>query len=675
MGLFCCVIACFFLQGKALFDQAKHLVDEFADYEAARAKLFEAADKYKYPPALNEYGEYLYYGRGGPTDEAEAVKYFQGAADLDDPTGLYNLANMYFCKRGGLHDEEKAKELFLKSAEKGHAMGKSHYDTIVEQQEMRKHDIEAVQGVIAAAEGGDAEAKFKLAQYYLHGATGIDQNNQKALEYLRPAADAGHVPAMLYLGQCYDYAYLDLQEDDVTALDWYRRAAEKGDETASHKIGEFYENGYGGLQVNIEAAKENYRKGGEMGQVAIDRIETCARNRAELQRLKEAAEAGDVEAQYKLGQAYNYGQLGLAMDERKAAELFRPAADAGHAMSQCWLGMLYLVKDWLEPDHDLSLDLAKKYLQLAADQGDTEAASYIRKYFSGRSTGDNEGYFAVVSGVRRADGKVVVEFEATGDGSDGAVKVPRCAAAPLLHETRPAPLRGERADQRDRRAAAGTRIAHLRLPPWRLRKPREGHRAGRALRPHPGRRQPAGRLARVPPARGAEGGPGPRRVPVRPRHLLLLSHPPGPARVTPQSGPSESPGSRSLLESEFQRAGGPRVGVSGSRRTARLHASPAASCRRRRLRSRPAHPLHPDTRRSLDAAIDPIRRSKRPWGQSPGCWTLLLERLPPPPPSPLSLSPPLSPRATPAVAAQSSVTPTPTPTECYSVIEPERPNQ
>ncbi len=47
----------FFQQGQDLFDQAKHLVDETSDYEAGRAKLFENIDKYKYPPALNEYDD------------------------------------------------------------------------------------------------------------------------------------------------------------------------------------------------------------------------------------------------------------------------------------------------------------------------------------------------------------------------------------------------------------------------------------------------------------------------------------------------------------------------------------------------------------------------------------------------------------------------------------------
>jgi TPR repeat protein len=352
------------------------------------------------------------------------VKYFQLAADQDDAAGLFMLAYMYYCNRGGLSDIEKAKELFLKSAEKGYPNGQYYYDMIVEQQERTKHDIEVVQGVIAAAEGDDAEAKYKLAQYYQYGTTGIEQNNQKALEYLRLAADAGHVPALLYLAQSYDYAYFDLPEDDAAALEWYRRAAEQGDESAFYKIGQFYENGYGGLEVNIDAAKENYSKGSYMGQWSIDRIETPARNRAEIQRLNEAVEAGDAEAQCQLGRAYAYGQLGLTMDEPKGVELYRAAAGAGNAMGQFYLGQYYYSgRDWLEPDHDLSLELAKKYLQLAADQGNTDAASYMSRNFSGKSL-YVDSYFAQVSGASRSDGKVVVEFEATGDGTYGVLQVP-----------------------------------------------------------------------------------------------------------------------------------------------------------------------------------------------------------------------------------------------------------
>jgi hypothetical protein len=70
-------------------DQAKHIVDESYDYEAARAKLKEAAEKYKYAPALNEYDQYLYYGRGGLEDEPGAVKCYQLAADMIESLGFF----------------------------------------------------------------------------------------------------------------------------------------------------------------------------------------------------------------------------------------------------------------------------------------------------------------------------------------------------------------------------------------------------------------------------------------------------------------------------------------------------------------------------------------------------------------------------------------------------------
>ena len=570
-----------FLQGKALFDQAKHIVEESSDYEAARAKLQEAAEKFNYGPALSEYADYLYYGRGGPCDEPGSLRFYQLAAEQEDATGLYSLGYMYHYARGGVsQDLEKAKELYSKSAEKGYPSGQSYYDSVVSALEYRKHELEVVQGVIAAAEGGDIEAMYKLALYYQYGTTGLEQNNQKGLDNLRRAADGGHVPAMVELGNSYNYAQFDLQEDDGIALDWYRRAADQGDESANYKIGEFYENGCGGLEANIETAKEWYRKAGSYGQWSIDSIEAPEKNRAELKRLTEAAEAGDPDAQCQLGRVYDYSQLGVTKDEPKAVELYRTAADAGHAQAQLYLGTCYFSgRDWLQPDRDESLEAAKKYLTLSADQGNTDASYYVARYFSSKSV-YSDGLFALIKGVARSkegDG-VVVDFEASGDGSYPlqAIRrvIPLCcvdACCPVhraQNAARPSPLFSLNAltthgtghlstlpiaylpmraspvqsvqslIQPSPLPAAGPRLPHLCLPARRLRQRGGGLRAGRALRPHPGRRRPPGRLARVRAAGGAGGGPGPRALGVRVQ--ALHAHRPGPARVNGPGPPLPS---------------------------------------------------------------------------------------------------------------------------------------
>ena len=479
-----------------MYDDAKSL-ERAGDSEASRLKLLQAAEK-NYAQAQFEYGEILFIGRNVQADHAEAAKYYQLAADQDNADALYRLAFFYLYGYGEtVVDEEKSKSLFLKSYEKGNSSAKQYYDEAVEKEERRKHDAEEVQKALAGAAEGDVEAMYNLCQYYFLGAPGLEADSQKGEEYMRRSAEGGHVPAMVMMGNGYHGGYYNMENNDVTALEWYRRAADQGGEAARAafaKIAQFYENGSGGLEVSIELAKDFYRKSGPYGDWNLDRLEAPEK----LQRLTESAAAGDSDAQFKLGRVYDYGQLGASMDEPRAAELFRKAADAGHAEAQYSLGVYYNVracslgKEWLEPDKDVAFELARKYFQLSADQGNADAECSLACDFSKLESRcieyDNYGYSAVVSGLRRseaADG-VALDFKATGDGSNGPLQVALDNIFPIFVErmissTKPlligSVLRAElklcdagrtrptRRLTRRRVATAGRPLlAHLRLP-------------------------------------------------------------------------------------------------------------------------------------------------------------------------------------------------------------------
>ncbi len=56
--------------------------------------------------------------------------------------------------------------------------------------------------------------------------------------------------------------------------------------------------------------------------------------------LEASAEAGDAQAQYELGHAYNVGQ-GVAVAPETAVRWLRLAAEQGHAVAQFYLGEMY----------------------------------------------------------------------------------------------------------------------------------------------------------------------------------------------------------------------------------------------------------------------------------------------------------------------------------------------
>jgi TPR repeat protein len=137
-------------------------------------------------------------------------------------------------------------------------------------------------------------------------------------------------------------------------------------------VGEFVEHGWGGAEKSAELARELYTKAGNKGADGLRRLDEADRAKAELQALAVAAEGGDADAQVRLGAALEYGQLGSDVDLERAERLYRQAADAGYSQAQLELGK-FLIRV-----------TAKKYLQLAADQGYCDASycvSKVNNYF------------------------------------------------------------------------------------------------------------------------------------------------------------------------------------------------------------------------------------------------------------------------------------------------------
>lgn len=82
--------------------------------------------------------------------------------------------------------------------------------------------------------------------------------------------------------------------------------------------------------------------------------------------MTDAAENGDMEAQYLLGCAYNDGDTATGLDYEKAFKYFLKAAEQGHMEAQCNVGVAYLHAKGTELDKEKAIYWLKK----AAEQGD-----------------------------------------------------------------------------------------------------------------------------------------------------------------------------------------------------------------------------------------------------------------------------------------------------------------
>lgn len=95
---------------------------------------------------------------------------------------------------------------------------------------------------------------------------------------------------------------------------------------------------------------------------------------AALAALQPAAEAGDPEAMYYLGQMYAAG-FGVEKDLKKAIALYRKAAEQGHAPSQKELGTALALGEGIEQDVAEGL----KWLLIATRTGDESAKEYVER--------------------------------------------------------------------------------------------------------------------------------------------------------------------------------------------------------------------------------------------------------------------------------------------------------
>ena len=90
---------------------------------------------------------------------------------------------------------------------------------------------------------------------------------------------------------------------------------------------------------------------------------------------REAAEQGDAEAQYHLGNAYEYG-FGVSTDHKEADKWFRKAAEQGNIDAETSLGLNYMYGIWVKENQDEGL----KWFKKAAEQGDKDAKEEVEQY-------------------------------------------------------------------------------------------------------------------------------------------------------------------------------------------------------------------------------------------------------------------------------------------------------
>lgn len=126
------------------------------------------------------------------------------------------------------------------------------------------------------------------------------------------------------------------------------------------------------LLMSAKSARTALKRAVTLAQQVRSTVQNAAT--AELQDLRQRAEAGDRLAQYDLGETY-YTGAGVPRDFAEAAKWFRLSAENGYVKAQATLGMLYAAGQGVDRDYTEAL----RWIGRAAAKNDPAAIRFREK--------------------------------------------------------------------------------------------------------------------------------------------------------------------------------------------------------------------------------------------------------------------------------------------------------
>ncbi|EEA23412.1 Chitin synthase 4 [Talaromyces marneffei ATCC 18224] len=208
---------------------------------------------------------------------------------------------------------------------------------------------------VAASKHGHAEASYRAGLCNEFG-WGCRTDGPKAANFYRTAATKNHPGAMLRLARACLASDLGLGKREREGLKWLKRAADTADmqyNAAPYELGVLHETGYGQDIFKDESyAAQLYTK---------------------------SADLGNRDANFRMGEAYEHGQLGCPHDPALSIHFYTAAAQLDHPQAQMALCAWYLLgaEPILERDEMEAYEWARR----AAEQG-LAKAQYTIGFFT-----------------------------------------------------------------------------------------------------------------------------------------------------------------------------------------------------------------------------------------------------------------------------------------------------
>ncbi len=202
-------------------------------------------------------------------DYKKARLWYDKAAKQGNMSAKNNLALMHAHGYGGAVDYASAHNLLLDAAENDYIIGQLNLAELYELGHLNGSDFDkaffwyskAEQLCAQKAEQPDycAQANVAIGQLYQRGLA-VPINYQSALEYFEKAATADYPPAYTKIGELYLNGH-GVEQNYATAKQWFEKglSGKEPDPGAQNNIGHLYEHGLG-VEQNLTLAEEWYQK-------------------------------------------------------------------------------------------------------------------------------------------------------------------------------------------------------------------------------------------------------------------------------------------------------------------------------------------------------------------------------------------------------------------------------
>lgn len=364
-------------------------------------KMFAKAYEMNYPQATLKLGECYIYGYGENQDVIKGVGLVKAAANEGLPTAQMFYAYCLENGIGGTKDVSEARQWYEKAADKGLPLVLYRLGAIYDEgQSVDRDPVEAEKCFMEAANQPDAEMKLLMEESILSPLSIVSD--------LEKSAAAGNPAALNQMGNLYYYGIFK-PADTAGSISMFRKAADGGSLSAQAKLGSYYQ--FGKMAITdkeLESVndttftlKPDAQKWLTMAAANGDRdsrlvllyhkIGNSERlTNDELQFLKSVGDSDHLLTQNILAFYYFY-ILGIEAGYKEGVKWLTKAAENGNVDAQYFLGDLYLYPNpYVEPNEAEGLKWGEK----ASQNGNFHSTYELMNYYYGHDMYDQAMQYA-----------------------------------------------------------------------------------------------------------------------------------------------------------------------------------------------------------------------------------------------------------------------------------------